>query len=103
MPDAIFLCFGEQAECWNCGGWVHAGDPPEVPEGEEPIGGHYCSTECHDEALRFMELAKQARVSDWCPQCAYDCHEHAPDCPKLALMHPIPRLQHRVHDGILRP
>jgi hypothetical protein len=92
----VFLCTGDDVlggpfgqTCWNCGGWVHAGDPPEVPEGEEPIGGHYCSVECHDEALRFAERARKAFVSDWCPQCGYDRHEHGPGCPKLALMHPV--------------
>lgn len=103
MPDAIFLCFGDHDECWNCGGWVHAGDPPEVPEGEEPIGGHFCSTECYDESLRFALRAKKASLAAWCFDCGFDNNEHAQGCRKLATMHPVPRLQHRVHDGILRP
>lgn len=49
----IFICVydGDPQECHLCGGWVHAGDPPEVPVGEQPIGGRYCSTECYDEAV----------------------------------------------------
>jgi len=50
--DAVFLCFGDHDECQFCGGWVHAGDPPEVPEGEPPIAGKYCSHECHDGAVK---------------------------------------------------
>lgn len=47
----LILCFDNGlAECQLCGGWLYAAD---VPEGEEPIGGRYCSYECHDEAVRL--------------------------------------------------
>ena len=51
--DSGYLClnFGDPQECQLCGGWIHAGDPPEVPEGEPGIAGRYCSHDCHDEAV----------------------------------------------------
>jgi hypothetical protein len=75
MSDAIFLCFGSPDECQNCGGSASLGGT------QEPIVcgvGTYCSMECHDESLDFMERTK--RISDWCPACGYDNHEHSPDC-----------------------
>lgn len=52
IKSGIILCFDNGLqECQLCGGWLHAGDPPEVPEGELGIAGRYCSHDCHDEAV----------------------------------------------------
>jgi hypothetical protein len=48
----VCLNFGDPQECQCCGGWIHAGDPPEVPVGEPAIDGKYCSQDCHDSMTR---------------------------------------------------
>lgn len=77
MTTTVFLCFGNADECWNCGGWVHADGC--VPEGERPIADHYCSEDCHDEALSFMERQPKPGA-DWCSTCGYDNYEHDANC-----------------------
>lgn len=53
LNSVLFLCYGDPEECQLCGGWLHSGDPPEVPEGEPGIAGKYCSHDCHDEAVKL--------------------------------------------------
>lgn len=62
--------------CTFCGEWVHV-DGGDILHN----GRWFCSTDCVDELEKWDDKARN-RVSDWCPDCGYDRHEHAPDCAR---------------------
>jgi hypothetical protein len=73
-----FICvyLGSPDECPNCGGSATLGGTQEPVETDR---GRFCSDDCAADA---EEMARRTRVSDWCQQCGYDRHEHAPTCSR---------------------
>ena len=78
--EEAFIClyFGNQEECHNCGGWT------KVEGGPFEGDFRFCSEECFEEMMEFQSQREAERVSDWCPECGYDNHEHDLDCEVLA-------------------
>jgi hypothetical protein len=71
----VCLYFGDSEECQNCGGRVRAEGGPF------PGDSRYCSEDCFADAQE--RAAESERRRAWlrgCPECGYDCGEHAPDC-----------------------
>jgi hypothetical protein len=70
----VCLYFGNGEDCWNCGGWLKASGGP--------FEGHsrYCSEDCFAEAAERARRQAEYAATEWCPECGYDRHEHAPHC-----------------------
>lgn len=74
MADFICVYFGSPDECQLCGGSVTLGG---TQAGILVHGTRLCSLTCAYELSRFPH---STRVSDCCPTCGFDRHEHAEDC-----------------------
>jgi hypothetical protein len=76
--DMVCLYFGTPEECQSCGGWTGAEDGPF--EGDR----RFCSEDCFIDNQEFVERQRQARETNWCPDCGFDNWEHAETCRRVA-------------------
>ena len=65
--------------CLNCGGSATLGGTQWAVVTDL---GRFCSEDCAAEAEEFAARARKAAATDWCAECGFDRHEHAPDCPR---------------------